>query len=83
LLANLDLLISTDTGTVHAAGAINRPVWTLLHVGSDWRWLRDREDTPWYPSMRLLRQKSARNWREVLERTATRLQQFATTRRYV
>ncbi len=56
-LVDLDLLISVDTSVAHLAGALGRPVWTLLPTCNDWRWLQDREDSPWYPSMRLFRQK--------------------------
>ncbi len=56
LVANLDLVISVDTSIVHLAGAMGRPVWTLLAFAPDWRWLLHRADTPWYPSMRLFRQ---------------------------
>jgi len=74
-LAELDLLITVDTSVAHLAGALGRPVWTLLPVCNDWRWLQDREDTPWYPSMRLFRQKALRNWRPVADRVASDLRQ--------
>jgi hypothetical protein len=56
LLECLDLLISVDTSPVHLAGAMARPVWTLVARGPDWRWMLDREDSPWYPTLRLFRQ---------------------------
>jgi hypothetical protein len=61
-MAWLDLVISVDTAAAHLAGALARPVWTLLPLGSDWRWLLDREDSPWYPTMRLFRQTRVGDW---------------------
>jgi hypothetical protein len=69
----VDLTIGVDTAAVHLAGALGRPVWTLLPFVPDWRWMLDREDSPWYPSMRLFRQDRARAWRPVLERVAVAL----------
>ena len=68
LIAELDLLITVDTSVAHLAGAMGKPVWLLLPFDPDWRWLLGREDTPWYPSMRLFRQKEPRNWQDVIER---------------
>ncbi len=62
LVANLDLVISVDTAMVHLAGAIGRPVWMLDRFDSCWRWLRDRDDSPWYPGLRIFRQTSPRAW---------------------
>src|SRR5439155_6093351 len=64
VMANLDLVVTTDTSIAHLAGALGVPVWVALSIGPDWRWLRDREDSPWYPSMRLFRQDSAHDWNE-------------------
>ncbi len=61
----LDLLISVDTAPAHLAGALAQPVWTLLPFVPDWRWMREREDTPWYPTMRLFRQQSRGDWQGV------------------
>ncbi len=61
----LDLLISVDTAPAHLAGALAQPVWTLLPFVPDWRWMREREDTPWYPTMRLFRQNSRGDWQGV------------------
>jgi ADP-heptose:LPS heptosyltransferase len=72
-LADLDLLITVDTSVAHLAGALGRRVWTLLPACNDWRWLQDREDTPWYPSMKLFRQKRLGNWKPVAERVASDL----------
>jgi tetratricopeptide (TPR) repeat protein len=61
-IANLDLIISADTALVHLAGALNKPVWTILPFAPDWRWLTARSDSPWYPSMRLFRQAKLGDW---------------------
>lgn len=68
LLEEIDLLISVDTSVVHLAGAMGKPVWLLLPFDPDWRWLIGREDSPWYPSMRLYRQHKPRDWTGVIER---------------
>ncbi len=67
VISNLDLIISTDTAVVHLAGAIGKPVWTLLHTSSDWRWFLNRENSPWYPTMRLFRQSKFNDWRGVFD----------------
>lgn len=72
-LMALDLLITVDTATAHLAGALGRPVWVLLPMVADWRWLRDRDDSPWYPSMRLFRQGAEENWSGVIDRVAATL----------
>jgi hypothetical protein len=69
----LDLTIAVDTSVAHLAGALGRPVWVLLPYGLDWRWLRDREDSPWYPTMRLLRQQIPRAWEGVIARASAEL----------
>jgi len=68
LVSCLDLVISVDTSVVHLAGALGRPTWTLLPYTPDYRWLLDRDDSPWYPTMRLYRQTAARGWADVLDR---------------
>lgn len=73
LLAELDLVISIDTAIAHLAGAMGKPVWTLLPFVADWRWGLEREDTPWYPTMRLFRQKTAGDWTAVIQRVAVEL----------
>jgi tetratricopeptide (TPR) repeat protein len=66
----LDLMIVSDSAVAHIAGALGRPVWVMLPVAPDWRWLLGRDDTPWYPTMRLYRQGRLGEWDEVLERIA-------------
>jgi hypothetical protein len=68
LISRLDLVISVDTSVAHLAGALGRPVWILLPFMPDWRWLLDREDSPWYPTARLFRQTERREWQSVVER---------------
>jgi ADP-heptose:LPS heptosyltransferase len=62
LIENLDLLITIDTMAAHLAGAMGKAVWVLLPFIPDWRWLLDRNDSPWYPSMKLFRQARADDW---------------------
>jgi tetratricopeptide (TPR) repeat protein len=76
-VAALDLVITVDTSVAHLAGALGRPVWVLLPYALDWRWLRDREDSPWYPTMRLFRQKKQRVWDDVLARVPAELARVA------
>ncbi len=66
-LSQADLVISVDTATAHLAGALGQPTWTLLPHAGDWRWRLHRNDTPWYPSMRLFRQSQPAEWRDVIE----------------
>lgn len=77
LIANLDLVISVDTSVSHLAGAMDKPVWTLLSYAACWRYLLDREDSPWYPSMRLFRQPSLGDWTSVVKRAQASLRNFA------
>ena len=72
-LAHLDLVISVDTSVAHLAGAMNRPVWAMLPFVYEWRWMRNRTDTPWYPSMRLFRQETYGDWESLLQTTANAL----------
>ncbi len=70
---NLDLIIAVDTAVAHLAGAIDKPVWTLLPFVPDWRWMHERDDSPWYPSMRLFRQTQLNDWAEVFDQVKTAL----------
>jgi len=73
VMANLDLVITVDTAVAHLAGALGRPVWVLLSFAADWRWLLDRDDSPWYPTMRLFRQKTPSDWKSVIASVAEAL----------
>ncbi|RFC36389.1 MAG: Tfp pilus assembly protein PilF [Candidatus Nitrotoga sp. LAW] len=77
LIANLDLVICVDTSVAHLAGAIGKPAWVLLPFAADWRWLLEREDSPWYPSLRLFRQCNIGNWEEVVVRVRDALCKMA------
>ena len=70
VIASLDLVISVCTSVAHLAGAMGKPVWTLLSKRACWRWMRERDDTPWYPSMRLFRQETLGDWEGVVRRAA-------------
>jgi tetratricopeptide (TPR) repeat protein len=74
VMMNLDLVVSTDTSIAHLAGALGVPVWVVLAIGPDWRWLRAGEACAWYPTMRLFRQTRAHDWDEVFERVAEAVQ---------
>jgi hypothetical protein len=75
LMQQLDLVISVDSFPAHLAGALGVPVWTLLHFDADWRWLEHRDDSPWYPSMRLFRQPFPGDWEAVLRAVREQLSQ--------
>jgi hypothetical protein len=81
VLENLDLLICCDTSLAHLAGALGLPVWVAVAFSPDWRWMLEREDTPWYPSMRLFRQRRPGDWPEVFERLAAALDEAVTGKR--
>ena len=73
VMANLDLIITSDTAQAHLAGALGRPVWLALAMAADWRWMVNREDSPWYQTMRLFRQEAAGDWSSVFGRMAREL----------
>jgi ADP-heptose:LPS heptosyltransferase len=73
LVANLDLVITVDTAVAHLAGAMGKPVWLLISAAPDFRWMLDRQDTPWYPSMRLFRQIKLGNWTSIVENARSSL----------
>ena len=81
MIAQLDLVISIDTAVAHLAGAMGRPVWTLLPFAPDWRWFLEREDSPWYPTMRLYRQERLGEWDPVIARIHDQLQSLVESRR--
>lgn len=67
IVHDLDLIITVDTLAAHLAGAMGKPVWVLLSHAADWRWMTDRDDSPWYPSIRLFRQPSPGDWETVID----------------
>ena len=79
LVAELDLVVSVDTSIAHLAGALAKPTWLLLPFAPDWRWGLEREDSAWYPTMRLFRQKGPRAWSPVVARVAAELRAWASS----
>ena len=79
VMANLDLVIASCTASAHLAGALGLPVWLLLAYAPDWRWMLEREDSPWYPTARLFRQRRYGDWAEVAARVAEELRRFKTS----
>ena len=75
-VSQMDLVITCDTASAHLAGGMGKPVWTLLPFSPDWRWLMVREDSPWYPSMRLFRQAKAGDWEGVIDRVGQALDRW-------
>jgi tetratricopeptide (TPR) repeat protein len=80
LFEALDLVITVDTSVAHLAGALGRPVWILLPYAPDWRWMLEREDSPWYPTARLYRQGADRSWDPVIARVRSELAALAAAR---
>ncbi len=76
-VAGLDLVVAVDTSVAHLAGALAKPVWVLLPFVPDWRWMLERGDSPWYPTMRLFRQQSPGDWKPVIEHLARELRALA------
>jgi ADP-heptose:LPS heptosyltransferase len=77
LIANLDLVITVDTAVAHLAGAMAKPVWTFIPFAPDFRWLLARADSPWYPTMRLLRQQRISDWSHPIAEAGARLRDLA------
>jgi hypothetical protein len=77
LIAEMDLVVSVDTSVAHAAGALGKPLWVLLPFAPDYRWMREREDSPWYPTARLLRQSGSGDWTNVVARLEKDLKEYA------
>lgn len=80
VMAELDLIVTCDTSIAHLAGALGRPTWVMLRHVAEWRWLRDRDDTPWYPTLRLLRAEAGDDWQALSRRIAKDLSQLASER---
>ena len=77
LISQLELVVTIDTAVAHLAGAMGKPVWTLTHWPPDWRWLLGRDDSPWYPTMRLFRRARTDSWADTILRVAQALQRLA------
>jgi hypothetical protein len=75
LMENLDLIVTVDTAMGHLAGALGKPAWILIPKAADWRWMLDRDDSPWYPSVRLFRQQRPGDWDDVLDKLRAALGQ--------
>jgi tetratricopeptide (TPR) repeat protein len=80
MLSHLDLVITVDTAVAHLAGAMGKPVWVMLPFVAEWRWMVGREDSPWYPTMRLFRQSALGRWENVVERVAGELGRLSRTK---
>ena len=74
VIRSVDLVVRANTAIAHLAGALGAPVWVALPFSPDWRWLSDRDDTPWYPTMRLFRQSVFGQWSDVFDRMADAVQ---------
>jgi hypothetical protein len=77
VMADLDLVVAADTGLAHLAGATGRPTWLAMSHAVEWRWMLDRDDSPWYPTMRLFHQERLSEWRGVFRRMAQELRWIA------
>jgi hypothetical protein len=77
LISQLDLVITVDTMIAHLAGALGKPVWLLNRFESEWRWMKDRSDSPWYPNMRIFRQSQLHDWDGVIGNVVTALSELA------
>ena len=76
IIESMDLVITIDTAVAHLAGALGKPVWILLRFAADWRWLRNRDDSPWYPTARLFRQPAVGDWATVMDAVQRELPAF-------
>ena len=79
IIANCDLIITSDTSVAHLAAGLGKPTWCLLHYAPDWRWGMNGEKTFWYPSMKLFRQQERNNWSEVMDKVLIELQSYCFT----
>jgi len=79
VISKLDLVISVDSAVAHLAGALGIPVWVFVYMPPDWRYLMDRDDSPWYPSMRIFRQDKSRDWKPVIKQVENELHTFLST----
>jgi ADP-heptose:LPS heptosyltransferase len=73
LVMQLDVVVTVDTAVAHLAGALGRPAFVLIPFTPDWRWMAKREDTPWYPTLRLIRQPAPREWKSVIASVRARI----------
>ena len=73
-IENMDLVISVDTSVLHLAGAMGKRTWALLPYSPEWRWMLERPDSPWYPTMKLFRQKKLKDWRGLFQKVTEELQ---------
>ena len=76
VMASMDLVIGSDTSLAHLAGAMGRPIWLLLNQAADWRWLLNRSDSPWYPTMRIFRQQKLGDWMSVFSHVNQQLDEL-------
>ncbi|MFC1845763.1 DUF6165 family protein [Candidatus Dependentiae bacterium] len=81
VIKNMDMVISIDTSVAHLAGALGAPVWVLLPTVADWRWMLDRDDTPWYPNVKLFRQENHGDWESVLANVKRSLSRYIQQRK--
>jgi ADP-heptose:LPS heptosyltransferase len=77
LVESMDLVVTVDTSVAHLAGALGKRAWVLLPFNPDWRWLFDREDSPWYPTVRLFRQPRYGDWASVISAVHSELRHLA------
>jgi ADP-heptose:LPS heptosyltransferase len=78
IMHHLDVIITVDTSLAHLAGGLGRPIWVILPHRTDWRWLQNRTDSPWYPTMKLFRQETPQQWDHVLELLKQEIQTLRT-----